>query len=165
MKRLEHLLKEDTTSIIICERTVETDRNCFAKELHESGHINDLEWKLYNQWYDWLRNKLHLCPKGVIYLQSDPDICYKRIAYRARQEECIIPIDYLKSIHNKHELWIKNIEIPTLIINVNADFEHDHLQTLEIVRKIKSFIVNIHLLSTIEESNSISDYLISGNVN
>ena len=57
--------------LCICERTVETDRKCFAQQLYDDGNISLLEWKLYDEWYDWLINKTSLEPSAIIYLKVE----------------------------------------------------------------------------------------------
>ena len=140
-KLLEKTIKEHGSDhIIFTERTVQADRNCFAKELKESGFINKLEWELYNEWYDWLVGKTDL--DAVIYLQALPETCLKRIKHRDRSEESCIPIEYLTSIHQNHENWINELSKnkPVLILNVNPDFENDEKNKQQLVSTITKFI-------------------------
>ena len=117
-----------------------------AKELYDSGDINKLEWKLYNQWYYWLIDKTPSKPTGIIYLKCDPIICQKRIKKRERKEECSIPLEYLKNIHNKHEEWINSIKLsttPVLSLDVNEDFEENPQRKEFLVQEIKKFLNKI----------------------
>ena len=70
LKLLEKAFEDFPDSLVISERTVQTDRNCFAKQLYESGNIDELEWELYDQWYHWLLDKTKLKPSAIIYLKS-----------------------------------------------------------------------------------------------
>ena len=42
----------DDNTIIICERSVYTDKNVFAKMLHDNGTMNDIEIQIYKKWFD-----------------------------------------------------------------------------------------------------------------
>ena len=84
IQQLEEAL--DSTNLpIICERTVETDRYCFAQHLYESDKIGELEWKLYNHWFDFFSHMTKI--DSVIYLKTNPDICFDRIQQRNRKGE------------------------------------------------------------------------------
>ena len=50
-----HLLKEalkNDYDIIITERCVHTDKNVFAQMLFDEGKIGEIEFKIYNMWFD-----------------------------------------------------------------------------------------------------------------
>ena len=54
-------VKEITSSsadIIVVERSVFTDKNVFVKTLYESGKLTNIEWKIYNEWFNWILNTL-----------------------------------------------------------------------------------------------------------
>jgi len=145
LKRLEKALEYN--DLVICERTVETDKNCFAKELYDSKCINNLEWKLYNQWYNWLIEKTPSKPSGIIYLECSPTICNERIKKRERKEESSIPIEYLNNIHQKHEDWISNYKlnnnIPILTLDVNPDYDVEPEYKNIVLKRVRDFIINI----------------------
>ena len=63
----------------LLERSVFSDRYCFAYNAYELGYMNALEWKLYQEWFSWLVDTYMRRPDGFIYLQTNPDICYERL--------------------------------------------------------------------------------------
>lgn len=117
----------------ILERSVYSDRYCFAKNCYELGLMNALEWKLYQEWFSWLVDTYMAKPSGFIYLQTDPLVCYKRLLKRNRQEETSVTLDYLQLLHDKHEKWLIQKEgvssyikdTPVLVIPVDQEFEND----------------------------------------
>lgn len=140
LKRLQNSLSKH--ELTICERTVETDRNCFAQQLLEDGKISELEWKLYDQWFLWLTSdNKHLKPIGTIYLRTEPDKCLERINKRDRTEESSIPIEYLQSIHEKHDKWLLNSKSENvLVLNGNIEFQNDKKRMEYIIRTITDFL-------------------------
>ncbi len=132
----------------VLERSVYSDRYCFAKNSFEMGTLSPLEWSLYQEWFEWLVDNYAKRPQGFIYLKTDPLICYKRLKYRAREEESAVPLEYLESLHTKHEDWLihkKDIAaylkpIPVLVLDCNEDFENSPDELEEHIKKVASFI-------------------------
>ena len=140
LKRLQQSMNK--YSLTICERTVDTDRKCFARQLFEDGKISLIEWKLYDEWFLWLTSdKRYKKPIGTIYLRVDPKMCLKRINKRDRREESNIPLNYLENIHQKHEKWLLNSRSDNvLLLDGNLDFENDIIRKKYIVKTIKDFL-------------------------
>jgi len=90
------------TSQIIMERSPLFQRDVFVPINHENGRLNDQEYQNVKEMYDKSMNTWS--PKGSIYIRSDPIKCYERIHHRNRKSEEAISLDYLKAIHDKHEL-------------------------------------------------------------
>lgn len=44
----------------------------------------------------------------IIYLRTNPQTAYNRAKARARPEDPLIPLDFFKQLHEKHELWINS---------------------------------------------------------
>jgi deoxyadenosine/deoxycytidine kinase len=137
--------------INIVERSVYTDKFCFAKVLHTLGHMTDLEWHMYTTWYDWIVEGYVYPMQGIIYLQVDPEVSFDRIHIRNRHEENKISIDYIKMLHDNHEDWLihkkglseKLKNIPVLTLDCNQDFEHTQYEWDNILSKVKNFIKSI----------------------
>ena len=72
---------------------------------------------------------------------SDPEICFKRLKKRSRNEEVNVSLDYLRQLHNRHEIWLNNID-DILTIDANTEFETDLDRFNEIVLEVKEFISN-----------------------
>ena len=47
-----------------------------------------------------------LVPDGFIYLAASPETCMRRMTSRGRGEEGGVSLDYLGSLHSKHEEWL-----------------------------------------------------------
>ncbi len=132
-------------NIQVLERSVYSDRYCFAKNCYEMGTLSSLEWSLYTQWFSWLVTNYVPKPTGFIYLQTDPKICYERLHKRARTEEVGVSFEYLELLHKKHEAWLiekkdilpELIDIPVLVLDCNQDFENNP----EVMESFKSQIV------------------------
>ena len=129
----EKQVKDCNTGVQVLERSVYSDRYCFAKNCYEMGVMQPLEWQLYRDWFNWLVEGYTTKPTGFIYLKTDPEVCYNRLKKRNRHEEAAVPLDYLKRLNEKHEDWlIKRTEVadylqdvPVVTLECNRDFEQD----------------------------------------
>lgn len=138
LQRLQKYLPKH--KFCISERHITSDKNCFAKQLYEDKKISEIEWKLYNNWFDWVsQNELYRKPKGIIYLRASPNTCFERINKRNRTEENSIPLEYLQKIDKKHEEWLLKKE-NVLVLDANKDFEVDNNYKKEVVESIVDFI-------------------------
>ena len=52
LKLLKDTVEKNPDSIIVCERSLWTDRNVFAKMLKNDGKIEDINYTIYNKWFD-----------------------------------------------------------------------------------------------------------------
>jgi deoxyadenosine/deoxycytidine kinase len=142
----ENLEKSEKNTLVL-ERSVYSDRYCFAKNSFEMGVMSKLEWQLYKEWFSWLVYRYITKPTGFIYLQTDPKVCYERMRKRSRFEESAVSLDYLTMLHEKHESWlidkdgvdeaIKNT--PVLVLQCDKDFEHNIDEQQKHVNKIIDF--------------------------
>jgi ribonuclease HI/thymidylate kinase len=129
-----HLLKEalkNDYDIIITERCVHTDKNVFAQMLFDEGKIGEIEFKIYNMWFDeFLKDLPNI---EIVYLKTDPNISNERVIKRSRKGENI-PIEYLEKCHNYHENWLEQ-DKPIIIINGNEDIQDygNYLKKLSII--------------------------------
>ena len=82
--------------IIFTERSIFTDRNVFAKMLYKDKKINEIEYKIYNKWFDEFSD----CVKKmkIVYIRTTPEISDNRVKKRARTGESI-PLSYLQNCH------------------------------------------------------------------
>jgi deoxyadenosine/deoxycytidine kinase len=143
--RVNNLTKPTNKEIKITERSIYTDKNVFAKSLYETGQMSSLEWKMYNEWYIWLENitieKIGK-PSGFIYLRCDPEVSYKRLKIRSRNEESTVSLQYLEMLHKSHDDWlmINKKDFNSMIIDVNEDFENNESVRNHIFNQIDTFV-------------------------
>lgn len=124
LRLIINAIKINKNKIIICERSIFTDKYVFAKMLFDQNKISDIEWKTYNYWFSTFEEITRL--NGIIYVDTNPETCFKRIKKRNRNGESNIPINYLKECDLKHHEWIDNTKVKKLIINGNEEFEYNY---------------------------------------
>lgn len=110
--------------VIVCERSLEADKNIFAKMLYDDEMIEPVNYQIYNMLYnDTAKN---YAVDAVIYLRADPAICLNRIHKRSRNGESNISVEYLTSCHTYYDEWLMgNTDIPIMHLNANANVEYD----------------------------------------
>lgn len=104
-KLLQVLENSNKDDVIICERSIYTDKYVFAKMLYQQGYIKEIEWQTYNYWFDTF--KVQTLPNRIFYVKTDPIICSNRIKKRNRNGENSIAIEYLNHCHQLHEEWLR----------------------------------------------------------
>src|SRR3990167_2260813 len=146
---LEHekFSRKTEKEFMVLERSVYSDRYCFAKNCFEMGTMSALEWHLYKDWFAWLVEQYTPKPHGFIYLKTDAEVCFNRLVKRNRLEESEIPLEYLKMLNNKHNDWLiekRDVsdylkDVPVLTLECNKDFEFDTNEQYNHLNAIKEF--------------------------
>ena len=112
LNKIKSAYENNPDSIIITERSIYTDKYVFAKMLYDDDKMEEVEYKIYLQWFDSFAKDFPI--EKIVYIKTDPEVCLERIAKRRREGEAIIPLEYLKNCHLYHE---KMIECESLPIN------------------------------------------------
>lgn len=118
LKQLKDALKKNY-DFIITERNIYTDKMVFAKMLYDSGKIEDIEYNIYNKWFNNFLEDIP--PIYIVYIKTEPNIAHNRVIKRARPGE-LITLDYLSECNNYHEKWLKNSVNKMLILDGNIDY-------------------------------------------
>jgi deoxycitidine kinase len=106
--RFNALKKIDSSKqFVFVERSMYSDKNVFAKTCHENNMMKDIEWTVYNKWFDTLIGNLNIS-HNFIYLKCSPETSLARVKKRNRSSEENITLDYLTNLHNKHDNWLVN---------------------------------------------------------
>jgi len=115
--------------VIITERSVDTDRNIFAKMLYDSGDIAHDEYVIYNMWFDEFVRDLPVA--GLVYIRADPETCMARIHKRGREGETI-PLEYVQKCHDYHDAWINSdtMTCKKLVIDANPEIEVNRVEQI-----------------------------------
>ena len=122
--------------VIILERTMITDREVFAKMLYDDGKMNNVEYQIYNKWFNAFTD---IIPEMYyIYVKTTPQISHSRIAIRNRSGESI-PIEYLIKCDKYHEDWLNKIPSDR-ILKVNSNYNFDREQYRYVCELVQDFI-------------------------
>lgn len=121
--------------IIFVERSVFADKEIFATNCYKQGIMTEIEWLLYNDWFTWMIPKcIPNLPSSIMYLQCPPELCKERLNTRNRTEEASVSLEYLQTIHDRHEEWLNTD--PTIckaILNAKLPVDVLKGQILELV--------------------------------
>ncbi len=136
--------KKEATKTLLFERSVYSDRYCFAKNCYEMGTMTALEWSLYKEWFSWLVETHVTPPDGFIYLKASPECCLDRIFKRQREEERNVPLSYIEKLYEKHEEWLINkidltkslLNVPVLILDCEKEFQNNFNVQQEMAQKL-----------------------------
>jgi deoxyadenosine/deoxycytidine kinase len=101
---LKQIMNTSTHKVIICERSLYTDKNVFAQMLYDDGIIDEIGYTIYNKWFDCFTDIMK--DTKYIYLNTPPRVCDERIKIRNRTGEEGIPLEYLVKLHEYHENWL-----------------------------------------------------------
>lgn len=143
---MTRFLQEKTTRgsgcpIRIMERSVLSDRNVFTESLLDNGWLTELEYGLYEAWFDpMIKNFPTLVPDGFVYLRADPETCMRRLRRRARCEELDVDLQYLLSLHDKHERWLNSFH-PEAFGSQETNI-HEVLVETDRMRKVPVLVID-----------------------
>ena len=129
IKRAVESVNDNENCIIICERSVWTDRNVFAKMLYDEGKIEEINFQIYIRWFDEFVNEYPV--SAIIYIPTPPILCAERVKLRNRSGE-EIPLEYLERCHKYHVDWLNKSTCKILTIDPHF--------TSDVKVKIVSFI-------------------------
>lgn len=136
-------LKEDEKLVVVGERSILADKDIFMKTSVENKNADAKEDEVYNyiyeKWNEIIEAK-ELMPQGLIFINTEPEICQTRIDQRKRKSEfdenkALIFLNYLKQLDQKHHLWIQECEknhFPVLVLTNNIDENQEKLYQEEI---------------------------------
>ena len=141
--------------VIICERSVEADKQIFAKMLHTDGIISYMDYKIYCLLAT--EHASDFVVDGYVYINADADICHQRISKRSRTGESQIELEYLQKCKKYHDDWLENykewecnkdsIKTQILNLNTNADVTYNKNDETDLGNKwindIEKFISDI----------------------
>lgn len=149
--------------VIICERSLDADRNIFAKMLFDDGQIEDIHYQIYLRFYNEYAKEYQL--DGIVYIDADAEVCHRRIAKRSRDGESGIPLEYLQKCKQYCDEWLSSIRSTTdvLHINTNEDVSYNIYDSddrgNQWLRQIEEYIARCSKYFPKQENMSFMDLL------
>ena len=129
LKRAIKHCKENGIKLIICERSLQTDKNVFCKMLHDSGKIENINFQIYNKWFSEFITEIPLI--YFVYIKTEPKIAHERVLKRNRKGENI-SVEYLEMCSRYHNNWLVENNY-CIVINGNEVSSRTFEKTNEIV--------------------------------
>jgi len=123
------------------DRTIYED-SVFARMLHDSGHIQERDFKTYMDLFQTVSNLLKR-PDIIVHLDVTPEESYHRIQLRKRDCESGVPLDYLKALHAAYEVFIADIARVIPVIRVDYSRFRTAEEMAVVVKQEYSKIANI----------------------
>ena len=108
---------------VVQDRTIYEDAYIFAPNLHAMSLMSSRDFDNYASLFE-LMSTFVKPPDLLIYLKASVPTLVKQIQKRGRDYENSIRIDYLQSLNNRYEEWVKGYTLgKLLIVDVdNLDF-------------------------------------------
>ena len=105
----------------IQDRTIYEDKEIFATNLYELGHMSDRDYQtycnLFNAMVEFIKK-----PNLIIYLKASTDTLMSRINNRQRSYEAEISSEYIHSLNIYYNKWIAKIESTKVLVIQTDDF-------------------------------------------
>jgi deoxyadenosine/deoxycytidine kinase len=109
------------THSAIQDRSIYEDANIFARNLYETGHMEERDYKNYLELYGSMCQFLNP-PDLIIYLKKSLPRLKEQIAKRGRDYEKNIPEEYLSNLSRYYDEWMAQYDLGKKLI-----IESDHL--------------------------------------
>nr|KAF6412007.1 thymidine kinase 2 [Rousettus aegyptiacus] len=130
---LDQHTRPQTSPVRLMERSIHSARYIFVENLYRSGKMPEVDYMVLSEWFDWIVRNIDVSVDLIVYLQTTPETCYQRLKMRCREEEKIIPLEYLAAIHHLYEEWlIKGALFPTGAPVLVIEADHDMQKMLEL---------------------------------
>ncbi|KAK7901463.1 hypothetical protein WMY93_018232 [Mugilogobius chulae] len=110
------------------ERSLYSAKYIFVENLYRSGIMPEVDYAVLTEWFDWITTNIHV-PVDLIDL---PRNVPREAEASMSEEEKVIPLTYLESIHQLYEDWLINqrlpLPAPVLVIPADHDLQKMLLQ-------------------------------------
>lgn len=132
---------EKGIKLIVMERSLDADRNIFAKMLYDDGMMEECMYKIYLKMSDEGLQKY--MADGILWLHAGPDICRERIQQRGREGEESIPLDYLRACDSYHREWLGSDSGFVYLVDDEINWESLEKYIFPEIYNIEDFIWDI----------------------
>jgi len=124
----------------IQDRTIYEDAEIFAKTLHAQGAMTEVDYRNYTALFQIMVGFLRR-PDLVIYLKASPDVLLERIARRGRPSERAITRDYIVSLNDAYDDWMRRVRSEVEVLEIDTDavpLQGEAQAFAELVRDLKN---------------------------
>ena len=106
----------------IQDRTIYEDKEIFATNLYELGHMSKRDYKTYCELFNSMIQFVKQ-PDLIIYLKANTDTLMSRIRQRNRSYELEMSSEYIHSLNIYYDKWISKLETKRVLLIKTDDFD------------------------------------------
>jgi len=133
-QQLKDAIDSNAYDILVCERSIFTDRYIFAQMMRDDGNLDDFQFEIYKEWFKFVTTTITLTDAITIYLKTDPVLSASKIYKRQRIGEEHITLDYLTHLHNLHEQAFSSSSSPSSSsssLSSLSSSSHSHVMNID----------------------------------
>lgn len=123
----QDIMRNPDVKLIICERSIQADKDIFAKMLYDDGKMDDIMYSTYKYFY----NQLTIPLSGVLYINTDSFECKNRVVVRNRKGETV-SLKYLKKCEAYYEDWIQYYDH----ISISSEYEEEKVKIFQYIQQV-----------------------------
>uniref|UniRef100_A0A672GYW0 Thymidine kinase 2 n=1 Tax=Salarias fasciatus TaxID=181472 RepID=A0A672GYW0_SALFA len=98
-----------------------------ALECSCSGKMPEVDFAVLSEWFDWITTNVSIPVDLIVYLQTDPETCHRRLKQRCRETE---EEGMTLAIHELYEDWLvrrTSFSLPAPVLVIPADGDHQDM--------------------------------------
>ncbi|CAK6978965.1 thymidine kinase 2%2C mitochondrial isoform X1 [Scomber scombrus] len=121
---LDRHMSPMSAPVRMMERSIFSAKYIFVENLFRSGKMPEVDYAVLTEWFDWITTNISIPVDLIVYLQTSPQTCHERLMQRCREEEKVIPLEYLESTHQLYEDWLikrSSFFLPAPVLVIPAD--------------------------------------------
>ncbi|KAM7058761.1 thymidine kinase 2, mitochondrial isoform 6-T6 [Molossus nigricans] len=139
---LDQHTRPQMSPVRLMERSIHSARYIFVENLYRSRKMPEVDYVVLSEWFDWIVKNTDVSMDLIVYLRTTPETCYQRLKMRCREEEKVIPLEYLDAIHHLYEEWlIKGGPFPIVAPVLVIEADHDMQKMLELLEQNRDRIL------------------------
>lgn len=136
INRLNKILKFNSNSFIIFEKSILADKMVCGKLMYDTNLIDEIDYKIYLKYYNEFINSIKI--SGIIYLDSIPSVCFDRLDSKYDIKE--LNITYLRKYSKYYEEWLKTTPYIFLKLDSNINIRYKKYVIRSWMRDIFNFL-------------------------
>lgn len=137
LSNIKKAVEVNPDAIIVVERSIYTTLHIFGKMLLDSKKIEQAHWQIFIKLFESFEKDISV--NKIVYVKTDPSICFNRIEKRARAGESKISHEYLENCDNYHTSMITKLNCDQLHLDGNVDIYEQPEQVNKWINQILEF--------------------------
>lgn len=132
---------EKRNPIVVTERCLYTDKYVFAQMLYDDKKIEEINYIIYNKWFDEFASELPI--RKIIYIDTKANMCHQRIAKRSRNGESNIPLSYLENCEKYHNSMVqKRVVDNTILYKIDGNRDMNDKESYQNLLEMSYHFIN-----------------------